>query len=69
MRPDREALARAYRPSAEEVAYACRLVAAWERATAPGQGAFVLEGRVVDLPVVETERAVPARAGDPGGEP
>jgi citrate lyase subunit beta/citryl-CoA lyase len=56
----------AFRPGEEEVAYARRLVAAWEAAQARGEGLLVFEGRVVDLPVVEAERSVLARAlGNP----
>jgi citrate lyase subunit beta/citryl-CoA lyase len=54
----------AYRPSGHEVAYARRLVAAFEAAVAEGKGLFVFEGRMIDLPVVEAERAVLARALD-----
>lgn len=53
----------AYQPSAAEIAYARRLVAAWEAALAEGKGVFVFEGRVIDRPVVEAERTVLARAG------
>ena len=52
-----------YAPSAEDIAYAERLVAAFDAARADGRGLFVFEGRVIDLPVVEAERAVLARAG------
>ncbi|MBI1735003.1 MAG: CoA ester lyase [Candidatus Rokubacteria bacterium] len=51
-----------YAPTADEIAYAERLVAAFETARADGRGLFVFEGRVIDLPVVEAERAVLARA-------
>ncbi len=50
-----------YRPSPEEIAYARRLVAAFDAAVAEGRGVFVFEGRVIDRPVVEAERAVLAR--------
>lgn len=56
----------AYRPSDDEVAYARRLLAAFAAAIAEGKGLFVFEGRVIDLPVVEAERAVLARARDFG---
>jgi len=51
-----------YRPSDAEIAYARRLVAAWETAVAEGKGVFVFEGRVIDLPVVDAERTILARA-------
>jgi citrate lyase subunit beta/citryl-CoA lyase len=53
----------AWRPSEAAIEYARRLVAAWEAAVASGRGVFVFEGRVIDLPVVEAERSVLARAG------
>ncbi|OGK77256.1 MAG: hypothetical protein A2050_16985 [Candidatus Rokubacteria bacterium GWA2_73_35] len=55
----------AFRPSEAEVAYARRLVAAWDAAVAAGTGVFVFEGRVIDRPVVEAERTVLARAALP----
>ena len=51
-----------YRPSEEEVAYARRLIAAFEAAVAEGKGVFLFEGRMIDLPVVEAERTVLERA-------
>lgn len=51
------------RPSDAEIAYARRLVAAWETAVAESKGVFVFEGRVIDLPVVDAERTILARAG------
>jgi citrate lyase subunit beta/citryl-CoA lyase len=63
-----------YRPSEAEIAYARRLIAAFEAAVAEGKGIFLFEGRVIDLPVVEAERTVleraktPARSGA-GGPP
>jgi citrate lyase subunit beta/citryl-CoA lyase len=53
----------AYRPSEDEIAYARRLVAAYEAAVAEGTGLFVFEGRAIDLPVVDAERTILARAG------
>lgn len=52
----------AYQPSEDEVAYARRLIAAFEAAVAEGKGLLVFEGRAIDLPVAEAERAVLARA-------
>lgn len=51
-----------YEPTAGEIDYARRLVAAFETAEAAGEGLFVFEGRVIDLPVVTAERTVLARA-------
>lgn len=52
----------AYRPTEAEIASARRLVAAFEAAMAQGRGLFVFEGRAIDLPVVEAERSILARA-------
>lgn len=52
-----------YRPSEAEIAYARRLLSAWEMAVAAGRGVFVFEGRVIDRPVVDAERTILARAG------
>lgn len=54
-----------YAPSDAEVDYARRLVAAFDAARSEGRGLFVFEGRVIDLPVVDAERSVLARAGAP----
>ncbi|MSQ06457.1 MAG: CoA ester lyase [Dehalococcoidia bacterium] len=40
-------------PSAEEVAYARRVMAAWEQAQAAGRGSLDLDGKMVDVPVVK----------------
>lgn len=51
-----------YTPSREEVSRARRVLEGWARAQAEGRGVFVLDGRMVDAPVVELERRVLARA-------
>lgn len=51
-----------YAPTRQEIEYARRLLEAFEAAGAEGRGLFVFEGRVIDLPVVEAERTVLARA-------
>ena len=40
-------------PSADEVASARRIVAAYEEATAAGRGSIAVDGKMVDVPVVE----------------
>jgi len=50
-----------FAPSADEVAHAERVVAAYEQATAKGVGAIQLEGRMIDVPIVERAQAVLAR--------
>ena len=42
-----------FSPSEEEVAYARRVMAAWEQAEAGGRGSLALDGRMVDVPVVK----------------
>ena len=51
-----------YAPSDGEIAHARRVVQAFDEAAAAGTGMFLLDGRVIDLPVVEAERAVLERA-------
>jgi len=51
----------AFSPSAEEVARATRLVAAYEASIAAGAGACVFEGKMIDVPVVNRAKALVAR--------
>jgi citrate lyase subunit beta/citryl-CoA lyase len=55
-------LNRAFSPSEAELAHARALIAAAEKATADGVGAFQFEGRMVDEPVVKRARALIERA-------
>jgi citrate lyase subunit beta/citryl-CoA lyase len=50
-----------FAPTAEEVAHAERLVAAYDKATAEGVGAIVVDGKMIDVPVVERAQALLAR--------
>ena len=50
-----------YRPSPHEVATAERAVAAYDRATAAGIGAIELDGKMIDVPVVERAKQVLTR--------
>ena len=50
-----------FRPSMEEVAQARRVVAAFEAAAGGSQGAIQVDGKMVDIPVVERCRGVLAR--------
>lgn len=52
-----------FAPGAEEVERARKVVTAAENSGAKGNGAFLHEGDMVDLPVVERARALLARAG------
>ena len=56
-----EILNEEYRPSAEEVAQAQRAVAAYDAATAAGIGAIELDGKMIDVPVIERAKHVLAR--------
>jgi citrate lyase subunit beta/citryl-CoA lyase len=47
-----------YRPTADEAAKAERMVAAYDAATAAGVGAIELDGKMIDVPVVERARRV-----------
>ena len=53
---------RAFSPSPQDVAKARRIVDAFEHAAAEGTGAISVDGRLVDLPVVELARRVLKRA-------
>jgi citrate lyase subunit beta/citryl-CoA lyase len=54
-----------FEPAAEELAQARAVIAAYEAAMAQGLGAASLEGRMIDLPVVQRARAVLARSRQP----
>ena len=45
-----------FRPSAEEVDHARRVVAAYDKALAEGVGAVTVDGKMIDVPVVERAR-------------
>lgn len=62
--PDQIAPAqRAFTPNAEELAAARRVVDAYERNLKEGRGAFALDGKMVDLPIVKAAQRVLARGG------
>jgi citrate lyase subunit beta/citryl-CoA lyase len=50
-----------YRPSLDEVAKADRILAAYDAATAAGIGAIELDGKMIDVPVVERAKRVLAQ--------
>jgi citrate lyase beta subunit len=54
----------AFTPSAEAVAHARRVVAAYADHAAAGRGAFALDGKMVDAPVVKAAERVLERAGE-----
>jgi len=46
-----------FRPSAEDVARARKIVAAYADAQKAGRGSFEVDGKMVDIPVVDRARA------------
>jgi len=50
-----------YAPQAGDVAHAERVVTAYENATAQGVGAITVDGKMIDVPVVERAQALLAR--------
>ncbi|MBI4496120.1 MAG: CoA ester lyase [Deltaproteobacteria bacterium] len=51
-----------FTPSAEEIAYARKVIAAFEEAERAGRAALQLEGKFIDYPVVERSRQILALA-------
>ena len=51
-----QALNDAFTPSAEDVAYAKKLIAADEQAAAEGRGSFSVDGKMIDIPVIDRAR-------------
>ena len=56
-----QALNDAFTPSAEDVAYARKLIAADEKAAAEGRGSFTVDGKMIDIPVIDRARRLLAR--------
>ena len=56
------ALNEAFTPSAEEVAQARKLIAADAAAAADGRGSFTVDGKMIDVPVIDRARRLLARA-------
>jgi citrate lyase subunit beta / citryl-CoA lyase len=56
-----QALNEAFTPSADDVAYARRLIAADERAAAEGRGSFTVDDKMIDIPVIDRARRLIAR--------
>ena len=42
-----------FSPSPEQIAYARKIMEAWEQAEAEGRGSLAMDGRMVDVPVVK----------------
>lgn len=60
-------LNRVFSPSAEEIAWAERVVAAAKKAGDEGLGAASLDGRMIDLPIVRRAERLLTRRADPDG--
>ena len=58
-----QALNEAFTPSADDVAYAKKLIAADEKAAAEGRGSFTVDGKMIDIPVIDRARRLLARHG------
>ncbi|EHK96090.1 putative Citrate lyase subunit beta [Glarea lozoyensis 74030] len=57
-----ETAQRVFAPGKEEVEYSVRILIADSKATASGRGAFTLDGKMIDAPVVGKARMVVKRA-------
>lgn len=55
------ALNEAFTPKAEEVAYAKKLIEADKKAQAEGRGSFSVDGKMIDIPVIDRARKLLAR--------
>ena len=56
------ALNAAFTPTAEDVAYAQKLIQADAQAISEGRGSFQVDGKMIDIPVIERARKLIARA-------
>jgi citrate lyase subunit beta/citryl-CoA lyase len=56
-----------FRPSTEEVDHARRVVGAYDAALAAGVGAVTVDGKMIDVPVVERARLLLEREAAPAG--
>jgi len=55
------ALNEAFTPKAEEVAHALKLIEADRKAAADGRGSFSVDGKMIDIPVIDRARKLLAR--------
>jgi citrate lyase subunit beta/citryl-CoA lyase len=56
-----QALNEGFMPPADEVAHAKKLIAADEKAAAEGRGSFTVDGKMIDIPVIDRARRLLAR--------
>ncbi len=59
-----ETTSRVFTPSEKEIEYAKRVVAAYEEAEARGEASVALDGKMIDIPIVERARALLAAAAE-----
>ena len=52
----------AFSPTSDEIAYARRVIAAYDEATAAGTGAISLDGKMIDVPIVDRAARIVAKA-------
>ena len=57
-----QTLNKAFTPTADEVAYAKKLIEADVKAAAEGRGSFTVDGRMIDIPVIVRAQRLIARA-------
>ncbi|CAI7997675.1 Citrate lyase subunit beta [Geodia barretti] len=57
-----DAINETFSPNPEDVAYAKRVVEAWDEAEAAGRGSLSIDGRMVDVPVVKRAQNLLAQA-------
>ena len=62
-----EPVQRAFTPTEDEIAHARRVMEAYQLHQQAGRGAFALDGKMVDLPIVKAAARVLARAAAAAG--
>jgi citrate lyase subunit beta-like protein len=58
---------RAFTPSEEAIAYAKRIVETFETSQKEGKGAYSLDGKMIDMPLLKSAKKVLERGSDPDG--
>lgn len=52
-----------FSPSPDEIAYAQKVLAVWEKAESQGEGSIALDGKMIDVPVVKRAQNILIEAG------
>ena len=55
-----------FTPTADQIETALRMIEGWKGAVADGKGVFALDGKMIDLPLVELQQRVIDRAKQAG---